>query len=76
MRNARSLRRFRAGLYERDEGRAADEQAVRREANAVPFVGREVALPENLGDDSEHRAAVQAKLGAAHDVELESAEPH
>ena len=63
-----------ARLDERDEALAPHEKAVRREAHAVPVVRGELPLPEHFRHDPEHRAAVEAKLRAANDVDSKSAE--
>ncbi len=36
-----------------------DQQAAHAELNAIPLVGGHPPLPERLGDDAEHRAAVE-----------------
>src|SRR5690606_38032291 len=51
-----------------------DEEAAHGERNAVPLVGGDPALPERLGDDAEHGAAVEALEPGLEGVDAESAE--
>ena len=49
---------------------ALDEEAVHGETDAVSVVGGRDAVPEHLGDDAEHGAAVQAEPAAGDEVDL------
>ncbi|MBI5864137.1 MAG: hypothetical protein HZB38_06485 [Planctomycetes bacterium] len=56
------------------DARSFDQQTVARQMNVVISVGRESAAPERLGDDAEHRPAVEAELPAGQQPHRQSAE--
>src|SRR5436190_529714 len=50
---------------------AAHEQRTKAERDAVPFIGRRPLLPEWLGNDAEHRPAVQPEVAVQKRRELQ-----
>src|SRR6185437_6442063 len=65
-----------ARLYEDDVIGVADEQAVHIHAHAIALVRLLLPLPEHLGHDPEHCAAVDAKHAIAEDPHVETADAH
>src|SRR5207253_11468388 len=52
------------GVHEHEAVVVLDQQAAQRQGDAVALVGGDAPLPQRLGHDAEHGAAVEA-LGAA-----------
>ena len=68
----RALLVARAGVDENEAVVMLDQQAAHAEWNAVPVVGRDALLPEWLGDDAEHRAAVELLAAGLEGMDAES----
>src|SRR5687768_7516605 len=51
-----------AGVNQQARGTVVDEERTRGELDPVAFVGRSPALPQRLGDDTEHRPPVEPEV--------------
>ncbi len=51
-----------------------DQQAAHAELDPIPLVGGNPPLPERLGDDAEHRAAVELLAAGLNRVDAQAAQ--
>ena len=63
----------RAGIDEHEPDVVLDQEAPHPERNPVAFVGRDLAFPERLRHDAEHRAAVELLAAGLEGMHSESA---
>src|SRR5207249_2251461 len=59
-----------AGIHQHVLAVPFDKETVHREADSISLVGGSDLVPEHLGDDAEHGAAVQAESAARNEVDL------
>src|SRR5262245_13123539 len=64
-----------AGVDEHRTDLVLDQEAAHAELDAVPRVRRDAALPQRLGDDAKHRAAVELLPAGLNRVHRPASEP-
>src|SRR5438067_10066759 len=64
------------GLHDHHVVGVADEQAVHVHRHAIAVIGLLLPLPQHLGNDPEHRSAIEAKQPVAEDPNVETTDAH